>query len=563
MQHGGAEGKVVTKIQAAKNVLEPPAKPVEDCGNLCVLFQNVQNGAVRPTAVHLDGKGELVGQLDLADKELFLTISLFPALGKLVIHAYFPDRNHNARVLGSYVRNTGNGIPGELECILGMYAHGSPDNIVTLGKIHATFCRLEILGVGYDEFHPALARAGDDGIRIVVGVEVVVNINQHINSLGRRVIMQLLLTTMVGLEEIVADELKSMSLRAEKLRNGRVLAEGEEKDVILLNYMGRTFERVHIVLDIVENVQTLDDVYRAVRNVDLREYINPKLTFACRSDRMGEHSFTSLDIERTAGQAVVDYFAEIKGERIRANLTDPDVIVRVDLDQNTLYISIDTTGYEALHRRGYRVYDHPAALNAALASAMIRTAGWTPQKSILDPFAGGGTIPIEAALLARRMPWFRFRGFLLERQPFIDPYDVKDIRRELASNISPEIDVMATGVELYKKHVKGFEANARSACVFDTITIKQGDARQISEEVDVIVTNPPYGQRIANPRVVRELYYEFTKRAADIGVPTVVTITSRWKWMEDALQEAGYGIEKSKFVLYGKLHTHLIRARLR
>ncbi len=374
--------------------------------------------------------------------------------------------------------------------------------------------------------------------------------------------MQLLLTTMVGLEEVVVDELKEMGLRAEKLRNGRVLAEGSEEDVVRLNYMGRTFERVHIVLDIVQNVESLDDVYRAVRNVDLGEYLNPKLTFACRSDRMGEHEFTSLDIERTAGQAVVDYFLETTGERIRANLTNPDVIVRADLDGNTLYISIDTTGYEALHRRGYRVYDHPAALNAALASSMIRVAGWTPDEGLVDPFAGGGTIPIEAALAARRVPWFRFRTFLLERQPFIDPYTVKEVRRELAAQIAPEIQVDVRGVELYRKHVRGFEENARSACVYDTVKIIQGDATKLEEEADVIVTNPPYGNRIANPRVVRELYFGFARRAAELGIPRIVTITSRWKWMEDALQNAGYRIDKSKFVLYGKLHTHLIRARL-
>ncbi len=367
---------------------------------------------------------------------------------------------------------------------------------------------------------------------------------------------------MVGLEETTLKHVReSFGLSGEKQRNGRVIIEGEMEDAVRLVYAGRTFERVMILLDVVENVHTLDDVYRAVRSIEFGEFFGPEKTFACRSDRMGEHSFTSLDIERTAGQAVVDYFMEREGKRIRANLGDPDVIVRADLDGDVLYISLDLVGYNAMHRRGYRVYDHPAAMNAALASSMLLESGWNPLKKLLDPFAGGGTIPIEAALWARNVPWFRFRNFLFERSNIIDPTIVSEIREELEGKIN-ERKIEAVGIEKYEKHVRGALRNVESAGVADTVVIKKGDARAFEEDADVIVTNPPYGNRIANPRVVYDLYYDFAERAAEQGIPTILTITSRWKWMEDALKNAGYTIEKSKFVLYGKLHTHMIRATL-
>ena len=350
-------------------------------------------------------------------------------------------------------------------------------------------------------------------------------------------------------------------LKGKKLRNGRIVVDGKEEDVIRLNYAGRTFERVMILLDVVEGVETLDDVYRAVKNQDLGALFGPERTFACRSDRMGEHSFTSLDIERTAGQAVVDYFQETTGKRIRANLGDPDVILRADLDGDTLYIALDTTGYEALHRRGYRVYDHPAALNAALAASMLFESKWNPSEKLLDPFVGGGTIPIEAALWARRTPWFRFRGFLFERAGFFDRDLIANVREELAEREN-NVKINAVGVELFEKHLRGARKNAESAGVSDTVAFKKGDAAKLEDYADVIVTNPPYGNRIANPRVVHRLYNDFAKRAAELGIPRITTITSRWKWMESALTSAGYKIEKSKFVLYGRLHTHLIRASL-
>ncbi|HID09568.1 TPA: class I SAM-dependent RNA methyltransferase, partial [Candidatus Micrarchaeota archaeon] len=248
--------------------------------------------------------------------------------------------------------------------------------------------------------------------------------------------MELLLTTMVGLESVVLEEVREdFGLRGERIRNGRVAVRGDLEDVVRLSYSGRTFERVMILLAVEEGVESLRDVYRAVRSVPLSSYFGPEMTFACRSDRMGEHPFTSLDIERTAGQAVVDHFLETTGRRIRANLKDPDVIVRADLDGDVLYVAIDTTGYTALHRRGYRVYDHPASLNAALASAMIRVGGWREEETLLDPFAGGGTIPIEAALYARRVPWFRFRGFLFERNGIVDPAVVRSVREELEESV--------------------------------------------------------------------------------------------------------------------------------
>ncbi len=299
-----------------------------------------------------------------------------------------------------------------------------------------------------------------------------------------------------------------------------------------------------------------------MQSIDLERFFGPEQSFACRSDRMGEHGFTSLDIERVAGQAVVDHFMERTGKRIRANLGDPDVILRADLDGSTLYVSIDLVGYEAMHRRGYRVYDHPAALNAALASAMILESGWKSDQTLLDPFAGGGTIPIEAALYARKIPWFRFRSFLFERNGIIPDGVVQEVRSELQERIREDMKIDARGVELFEKHVRGAWKNAESAGVADTVSFVQGDARKIDEAADVIVTNPPYGQRIANPRVVHDLYYEFAERAAELGIPRILTITSRWKWMVDALQEAGYRIEKNKFVLYGKLHTRMIRASL-
>lgn len=364
--------------------------------------------------------------------------------------------------------------------------------------------------------------------------------------------MDILITTMVGLEEIALEEMRwDFGLRGKKLRNGRILVKGEPEDVVRIAYFSRIPERVMVLLNMVNGVESLQDVYNVVKSTPIEDYCREGSTFACRSDRRGNHPFTSLDIERVAGQAVVDTV-----KHIRVNLGDPDLVVRVDLDGDALYVALDAVGYEALHNRGYRVCNHPASLNATLASALIRAGRWKLGERLLDPFAGGGTIPIEAVLGARRVPWCKFRKFLFERNNIVGREVVEELLME-----ERDEEIGAVGIEKYDKHVECARRNAESAGVGDAVTFKRGDARMFDVEADVIITNPPYGQRIANPRVVHRTYYEFAERSAEMGVQRIATVTSKWKWMEDALKDAGYKT-KGFPVVYGKLKTRAIVAVL-
>ncbi len=361
-----------------------------------------------------------------------------------------------------------------------------------------------------------------------------------------------MLTCVPGLEPFVAQEMEEFGKRAHVLRQGRLETTGDEKDIVRLNLLARTVERV-IVLLAVENVEGLEEIYKVARDVPWEEWIPVDLSFAVRSERMGEHPFTSVDIAATVGQAIVNRFLDMKGKRPPVDLRNPRIIVRADLDENTFFLGIDTTGDRALHRRGWKRYVHPANLNPTIAQALLMAAEWRERETLFDPMCGGGTIPIEAGLKAMNVPHSRWRGFAFETLPAFSNVHV-DVRTR-------DLDLSLYGSDLFEKHVKGARINAESAGV--DVHFFRWDARRIHElpfTPDVIVTNPPYGLRIANPRVVLRLYDGFARSASLAGVERVVALSARWAELAESLETAGYSVEKVRGVLYGRLHTAIIRA---
>ena len=365
---------------------------------------------------------------------------------------------------------------------------------------------------------------------------------------------RLLLTSLVGLEPYVLEELKEHGYRGKVLRKGRIEARGK---VPLFNYTLRTVERVILLIDVEEGIRSLKDVLDVVENIDWDKYIPLERSFAVRTERIGEHDFRSLDVEREAGGVIVEWFLERYGRRPPVNLENPWVTVRVDVDEDTVFVGLDTTGGKALHRRGWRVYHHPAALNSTLASAMLMESSW--KGLLLDPMAGGGTIPIEAELGKRRIPHFFFRSFAFEKW---GRWNVWKWRRRLRNRIRWIADDIY-GMDKFTKHVRGCKENLRSAGT-TRVRCFRGDATRLEElpfTPRYIVTNPPYGLKIANPQVVDELYAGFAASAKEAGTEEIVLITTKWQRMKRYLEEEGFLVEVKGEILYGKLPVKLMVAR--
>jgi len=365
--------------------------------------------------------------------------------------------------------------------------------------------------------------------------------------------MEFYATLPPGIEDIASDEIEELGGKVFESRfgKGRVFFYGTSSLVPKLNFLGRSIERIVILL-YRGYFQSLDEIYRKIYEIDFHFLENK--TFAVRSLRSGVHNFTSVDVARVAGQAVIDSYLKAYGKRLKVNLNEPQVIIRVDVIENELFVGIDTTGDWALHKRWWRVYNHPAHLNSTIAYAMVKLADWNKNKTLLDPMCGSGTIPIEAALFGRKIPPNKCRDFA-----YFNIFG-KQLMKIAESRENLEI----YGIEKFEKHLRGARMNATNAGVIDTINFSLGDATKISGDYDCIITNPPYGLRIARKGIIANLYKKFCFAAKNCinDQSKLVVITSESKLMKRAIEAANLSVIERRYVRYGGLDTWIFTITL-
>ncbi len=359
--------------------------------------------------------------------------------------------------------------------------------------------------------------------------------------------MRLILTTSRGIEDLAKEEVENLlsnlgvPFRVEKKPlgvEGRVLAEvseafytdekGRKRELSVSTYLNERSRLLHrVIIEIAsERFEGIgeDEPEKALRRIEsfvsslpVERYVKVSESFAVRSFRKGEHKITSVDIAKTVGKAIFERLSRFDTPRV--NLDHPAVIFRAELIGETFFLGIDTTGDSSLHKRPWRVYDHPAHLKASIANALIELA--KPDGSFIDPFCGSGTIPIELAL----------RGYTGE----------------------------IIGLEKFRKHLHGAEMNALSAGVLDKINFTLGDATKLSEyvsKVDFAVSNLPYGLKIGRKSAIPRLYMNFFGELSMVLEKRGVFITTEKRAIERAIEENGFKIIHHRLIGHGGLMVH-------
>jgi len=373
-------------------------------------------------------------------------------------------------------------------------------------------------------------------------------------------------TTVIGLEDVASKEVESLTGARAELDVGRIAFEGSLEDVYRLNLKASTINKVFIEL-CRSTFEGLNDIYRLAKSLDYTWILDAQQTFAIRSERIGVHNFTSMDVSRVAGQAVIDSFANATGKRLKVNLDEPDVEIYCLVRNSDFIMGVNTTGV-SLHKRGYRVYSHPAALKPTIASAMLRIGGWTQVKSLIDPMCGGATIPIEAALEASGIPPNHLRkDFAFLKLKICSQKDFEKVRAETLAKRKEKGAQAIYAMEKFAKHMQGGIENAKKAGVQEVIKFKIGDAtnpRDYPEEkFDLIVVNPPYGLR-ANPKEgIRKLYESFLKALkAKSPEATLIIITAASKRFREAAENAGITIIEDCKIWHGELLTSIFTCKI-
>ena len=316
--------------------------------------------------------------------------------------------------------------------------------------------------------------------------------------------IQFTVPCLFGLEGLCGDELRRLNMENVRVENGRVLFSGDETALAKANLWLRTGERVLITLGSFP-ARSFEELFQGVYHLPLEDFIPKDGTFPVKGHCLNSQLMSVPDC-----QAIVKKAASRRlGEKYGLSWL-PETGAKYQLqfsimnDQVNLYL--DTTG-PGLHKRGYRAVGNEAPLRETLAAAMVQLTRYRGREFFWDPFCGSGTITIEAALIAKNRAPGLMRKFAAQSFPWIAPEIWDDLRRE-AKEKEFNGNYHILGSDNDPRCVSLSMANARKAGVADCIRFRDGDATKMSLPTDtgILVTNPPYGQRMLEQQSAQRLY---------------------------------------------------------
>ncbi len=311
-----------------------------------------------------------------------------------------------------------------------------------------------------------------------------------------------------GLEGLAGDELRRLGMEDVRVENGRVLFSGNETALARANLNLRTGERVLLLLAEFE-ATTFEELFQGVHRTPLEVLIPKDGAFPVKGHCLNSRLMSVPDCQAIVKKAASRRLGEKYGlQWLPENGVKYQLQFSLMHDRVSLYL--DTSGM-GLHKRGYRAVGNEAPLRETLAAAMVMLTRYRGRECFWDPFCGSGTIPIEAALIAKnRAPGLR-RRFAAEQFAWMPPRIWQDARSE-AMDREFRGDYRILGSDNDPKAVSLSISNARKAGVGELITFRDGDAVKMSlpAEAGILVCNPPYGQRMLERQSAQRLY-------ADLG----------------------------------------------
>jgi len=311
--------------------------------------------------------------------------------------------------------------------------------------------------------------------------------------------------TFAGLEKVLADELTALGAESISVERRAVSFWGDQETLYKANFLLRTALRV--LKPVAEfDVSKKEQLYNYAKKVPWTDYLALGKTFAIDSTVQSETFVNTMYASLKVKDAIADHFREATGKRPSVNTSDPDIRINVHLMDNHCILSLDSSG-ESLHKRGYRLGQGDAPLNEVLAAGMILLSGWHGEKDFLDPMCGSGTLLIEAAMIAKGIaPGLYRKSFGFERWPDFNENLFADIyNREYENDFNGKI----VGSDISVKNVSIAKANIKNAGLSKLIEVTVLDIRKLDPpfENGIIITNPPYGERI-KPNSIEDLYTE-------------------------------------------------------
>ena len=318
---------------------------------------------------------------------------------------------------------------------------------------------------------------------------------------------QFMIPTLLGLEKLVADEVKRLGLSGVAAENGRVFCAGTLADIPRLNINLRVGARVLVALGRFP-ARTFEELFEGTRALPWEEFIPRSGQFPVKG-----HCISSQLHAMSACQSIIKKAVSVRlGEKYGlSTLPETGTLYQVQFSilKDEAALLLDTSG-EGLYKRGYRAVGVEAPLRETLAAAMVLLSRYRGKGPFRDPFCGSGTIPIEAALIAKNRAPGLNRAFSAQKWPNL-PSKLWMHAAEEAMDQEYRGAYDIVGSDIDPRAVEIARSNAVKADVEDLVRFETADAMQFSppEPEGRVVTNPPYGERLLEKREAEELYRGF------------------------------------------------------
>lgn len=336
---------------------------------------------------------------------------------------------------------------------------------------------------------------------------------------------KLLANTPMGLERVVANEIESLGLKTE-LENGRVYFEGDARTIVETNMKLRTAERIRIIIGDFK-VTTFDDLFEKVYALPWSDILGGDSEFPVTGRSHKSTLFSVPDVQRITKKAIVENLKH--AFKLQGKLPETGARYKVDINilKDRALVTIDTSG-DALHKRGYRVLQGEAPIKETLAAAMLQLANYTGEKPLYDPFCGSGTIPIEAAMIARNIAPGSNRDFDAEEWDIIPSELWEEVRQQCENDANYDKDVFIYASDIERRMIDIAKRNADEVGLAEDIHFAVKDVHEldIKDEYAQIVTNPPYGERIGEAKEVEEMYRKIGQMMENDPTLNVYIMTS-------------------------------------
>ena len=356
-----------------------------------------------------------------------------------------------------------------------------------------------------------------------------------------------------GLEAVLKKEILDLGYEIVRVEDGRVTFAGDEDAICRANIFLRTAERILLKVGQLHAV-TFDELFEGIKALPWENYIPADGKFwVAKASSVKSKLFSPSDIQSIVKKAIVERLKGVYSLQWFPE-TGAEYPIRISFMKDEAVVCLDTTGL-SLHKRGYRTMVSKAPIKETLAAALLMLTPWHKDRILVDPFCGSGTFPIEAAMMAANIAPGMNRSFTAEKWTnFVGRkywYGAIDEANDL---VDDQIETDIQGYDIDGDIIKAARQNAREAGVDHLIHFQQRPLSELShpKKYGIIVSNPPYGERLEEKSHLPALYTEIGDRFRELDSWSMYLITS----YEDAEKYIGKKADKNRKIYNGMLKTY-------